>query len=167
MKCPGCGAEISPDSYACPYCGVKKECLACASGLTLGASFCHFCGSNLVVLCPDRNAQKKKRGREREKSVAALADEIELFSDYLIEDEAAEELAGMILDHNVSNDKSETLRLFDRFMTRLINEDPFCTADTIACCADVMRVTEVLNVSEAEELKRKYGRVFSRNHTDT
>lgn len=57
MKCPGCGKEVSSDSFACPYCGMKKECLSCASSLKFGSSFCCFCGSNLVGFNPDKNGK--------------------------------------------------------------------------------------------------------------
>ena len=60
MKCPNCGEEISSGEFSCPYCGVRKECRACASWLWLGASFCHFCGSNWVVLRKDPKREKAK-----------------------------------------------------------------------------------------------------------
>ncbi len=57
MKCPGCGKEVASDSFSCPYCGVKKECLSCAASLKFGSSFCCFCGSNLVGFNPDKNRE--------------------------------------------------------------------------------------------------------------
>jgi len=60
LKCPHCGADITPDTKACPSCKKEIKCSACGSPIAPNARFCSSCGDKVelveVPASPDEKA---------------------------------------------------------------------------------------------------------------
>lgn len=48
LRCPACGAPVSPESRSCPYCATALalvSCPACFAAIFQGAKHCSYCGA--------------------------------------------------------------------------------------------------------------------------
>jgi RNA polymerase subunit RPABC4/transcription elongation factor Spt4 len=58
LRCPKCRSPIQKDWKACSSCGLSLEipCPKCQKTTFFG-DYCQFCGSQIVVTCPNRKCQ--------------------------------------------------------------------------------------------------------------